>query len=68
MGIFGAGNTGAAVTKLVAPTIVVAYGWAMVPKVYAVLMLVTAIAVLVLHLYRRRAHRGRFRASPSRSS
>jgi NNP family nitrate/nitrite transporter-like MFS transporter len=43
MGIFGAGNTGAAVTKLVAPAIVVAYGWAMVPKVYAVLMLITAI-------------------------
>ena len=43
MGIFGAGNSGAAVTKLVAPTIVVAYGWQMVPKVYAVLMLVTAI-------------------------
>ena len=44
MGIFGVGNTGAAVTKLVAPTIVVAYGWAMVPKVYAVIMLITAIA------------------------
>lgn len=43
MGIFGAGNTGAAVTKLVAPAIVVAYGWAMVPKVYAVLMLITAV-------------------------
>ena len=43
MGIFGMGNTGAAVTKLVAPTIVVAYGWAMVPKVYAVMMLVMAI-------------------------
>ncbi|MCC6472614.1 MAG: NarK/NasA family nitrate transporter [Burkholderiales bacterium] len=43
MGIFGAGNTGAAVTKLVAPAIVVAYGWAMVPKVYAVAMLATAI-------------------------
>ena len=43
MGIFGVGNTGAAVTKLIAPTIVVAYGWAMVPKVYAVLMLVTAV-------------------------
>ncbi|MDO9114406.1 MAG: nitrate/nitrite transporter [Polaromonas sp.] len=43
MGIFGAGNTGAAVTKLVAPSIVVAYGWAMVPQMYAVLMLVTAI-------------------------
>jgi MFS transporter, NNP family, nitrate/nitrite transporter len=43
MGIFGAGNTGSAVTKLVAPLIVVAYGWIAVPHVYAVLMLVTAI-------------------------
>jgi NNP family nitrate/nitrite transporter-like MFS transporter len=43
MGIFGAGNTGAAITKLVAPVIVLAYGWAMVPQAYAVLMLVTAI-------------------------
>ena len=43
MGIFGAGNTGAAVTKIVAPLIVVSFGWAMVPQVYAVLMLVTAI-------------------------
>jgi NNP family nitrate/nitrite transporter-like MFS transporter len=43
MGIFGAGNTGAALTKLIAPSIVVAFGWAMVPRVYAVLMLVTAI-------------------------
>jgi len=43
MGIFGAGNTGAAVTKLVAPLLVVAYGWTVVPQVYAVLMTVTAI-------------------------
>ncbi len=43
MGVFGAGNTGAAVTKLVAPAIVVAYGWSMVPQAYAVAMLVTAI-------------------------
>ena len=43
MGIFGAGNTGAAVTKLMAPLIVVAYGWTMVPQVYAVLMTITAI-------------------------
>lgn len=43
MGIFGAGNTGAAVTKLVAPLIVVGFGWAMVPQIYAVLMLITAI-------------------------
>ena len=44
MGIFGAGNSGAAVTKFVAPTLVVAYGWAMVPRVYAAAMLVTALA------------------------
>ena len=44
MGIFGAGNTGAAVNKLVAPSIVVAFGWTMVPQVYAALMLVIAIA------------------------
>jgi len=47
MGIFGVGNTGAAVTKLVAPSIVVAYGWTMVPRVYAVVMLVMAIAFWV---------------------
>ena len=44
MGIFGAGNTGSAITKLVAPLIIVAYGtWTMVPQIYAVLMLATAI-------------------------
>lgn len=43
MGIFGAGNSGAALTKLIAPAIVIAYGWAMVPRVYAAAMLVTAL-------------------------
>ena len=43
MGIFGAGNSGAALTKFVAPTLMVAFGWAMVPKVYAVAMLATAL-------------------------
>ena len=43
MGIFGAGNTGAALTKFVAPTLVVIYGWQMVPMVYAATMLATAI-------------------------
>ena len=47
MGVFGAGNSGAAVTKFVAPALVVAFGWAMVPQVYAVAMLVTAIAFWV---------------------
>lgn len=38
MGIFGAGNAGAAITKFVAPSLVVAYGWQAVPKVYAAVM------------------------------
>ncbi len=44
MGIFGAGNSGAALNMFVAPAIVVAAGWMFVPRVYAVAMLVTAIA------------------------
>jgi NNP family nitrate/nitrite transporter-like MFS transporter len=48
MGIFGAGNSGAALNKFVAPAILVAFGWAMVPKVYAIAMLVTALAFWVL--------------------
>lgn len=43
MGIFGAGNSGAAVTKIVAPTLVLAYGWQFVPQVYAAIMLGTLI-------------------------
>jgi len=43
MGVFGAGNSGAAVTKFVAPILVVAYGWFIVPKVFAAAMLVTAL-------------------------
>ena len=43
MGIFGAGNAGAALTKFVAPTLVVSYGWTVVPKVYAVAMMVIVI-------------------------
>jgi NNP family nitrate/nitrite transporter-like MFS transporter len=44
MGIFGAGNSGSALTKFVAPGIIAAFGWQMLPKVYAVAMLVTAVA------------------------
>lgn len=43
MGIFGAGNSGSALTKFVAPAIITAYGWQMLPTVYAVAMLVTAL-------------------------
>ncbi len=48
MGIFGAGNAGAAITNLVAPIILVAYGWQMVPKVYSVSLLVIAVLFWLL--------------------
>ncbi|MDD5002083.1 MAG: MFS transporter, partial [Thiomonas arsenitoxydans] len=43
MGIFGAGNAGAAVNKFLAPALVVTFGWTMVPHVYAAVMLGTVI-------------------------
>ncbi|CAK7064804.1 putative nitrate transporter NarT [Saezia sanguinis] len=43
MGVFGAGNCGAAVNKLLAPAIIAALGWQMLPTVYAVVLLVTAV-------------------------
>ncbi len=43
MGVYGAGNSGAAVNKFIAPALLVAFGWAMVPQTYAVIMLVTVI-------------------------
>ncbi|MGL6079052.1 MFS transporter [Methyloversatilis discipulorum] len=43
MGVYGAGNSGAAVNKFVAPALLVAFGWTMVPQVYAAIMLGTVI-------------------------
>lgn len=43
LGIFGAGNIGSAVTKLLAPMVMVAAGWTMVAKVWAVGLAVMAI-------------------------
>ena len=43
MGFFGAGTIGAALNMFVAPWLIEAYGWQMVPKVYAVALLVTAL-------------------------
>ncbi len=39
MGVYGAGNSGAAVNKFIAPALLVAFGWAFVPQVYAAIML-----------------------------
>lgn len=47
LGIFGMGNVGAAVTKFVAPFVMVAFGWEMVAKIWAVAILVMAIAFLL---------------------
>ncbi len=43
MGVYGAGNSGAAVNKFVAPVLVVAFGWNMVPQVYAAIMAGTLV-------------------------
>lgn len=43
MGVYGAGNSGAAVNKFIAPALMVAFGWTMVPKVYAAVMLVVLV-------------------------
>jgi len=43
MGFFGAGTVGAALNMFVAPRLIEASGWAMVPKVYAGALLVTAL-------------------------
>jgi len=43
MGIYGAGNSGAAVNKFLAPALVVGFGWTMVPQVYAAIMLGTVV-------------------------
>lgn len=45
MGVFGAGNSGSAMTKFVAPVLIVMAGgsWTIVPQVYSVAMLMTAL-------------------------
>jgi NNP family nitrate/nitrite transporter-like MFS transporter len=43
LGIFGAGNVGAAVTKFIAPFVMVAYGWTTVAQVWAAALVVMAV-------------------------
>ncbi len=59
LGIFGAGNVGAAVTKFVAPFVMVGFGWHGVAHVWASGLAIIAIAFFVLakddpHLVERR--------------
>jgi len=55
MGVYGAGNSGSAVNKFIAPVILVAFGWAMVPQVYAVIMAGTVV-VFWIFSYSEPAH------------
>ncbi len=48
LGIFGAGNVGAAVTKFLAPMIMVAFGWKMVAIIWAIALLAMAAAFWLL--------------------
>lgn len=43
LGIFGVGNVGAAVTKFVAPFVMLAFGWTMVAQVWATVLVITAV-------------------------
>ncbi len=43
LGIFGAGNVGAAVTKFIAPFVLVAYGWQAVAQIWALVIGVMAV-------------------------
>jgi NNP family nitrate/nitrite transporter-like MFS transporter len=47
LGIFGAGNIGAAVTKFVAPFVMVAYGWQGVANVWAAALALMGVAFFV---------------------
>ena len=47
LGVFGMGNVGAAVTKFVAPFVMVAFGWQTVAQVWAVALLAMAVIFLL---------------------
>lgn len=46
LGIVGAGNIGAAVTKILAPLVIVAYGWEGVAKIWAVALVIIAVVFM----------------------
>ncbi len=48
MGVFGAGTCGAAINMFIAPALIAQYGWQMVPRVYAVALLITAVIFWLL--------------------
>ena len=48
LGIFGAGNVGSAVTKFLAPFVMVAMGWQAVAQIWAAALIVMAVTFLLL--------------------
>ncbi|MCR9135251.1 MAG: NarK/NasA family nitrate transporter [Alphaproteobacteria bacterium] len=48
LGIFGAGNVGAAVTNFAAPFLVIAVGWEGTARVYAIVLAITAVLFYIL--------------------
>ena len=48
LGIFGAGNVGAAVTKFAAPFVMIAFGWQSVAQIWAGALAVIAVAFFLL--------------------
>jgi NNP family nitrate/nitrite transporter-like MFS transporter len=48
LGIFGAGNVGAAVTKFLAPMVMVAFGWQAVAQIWAAALVVMAVVFFVM--------------------
>ena len=61
LGIFGAGNVGAAVTKFLAPFVLVAFGWQMVAEIWA-----AALVVMAAVFWFTTERRSRARRAPSR--
>ncbi|OPH34797.1 MFS transporter [Moraxella equi] len=62
MGVFGAGNAGSALTKMVGPAIIAYGGWQFLPKVYAGIMLITAIGFWFMS-FDKKEHRSASNAS-----
>lgn len=56
MGVFGAGNAGSALTKMVGPAIIAYGGWQFLPKVHAGIMLITAIGFWFLSFDKKEHH------------
>ncbi len=48
LGIFGAGNVGAAVTNFGAPFLVIAFGWEQAAQIYAVVLAIMAVSFYLL--------------------